>query len=304
MTRGLAAKPLRFAWRFARNLVCLLPAGRRRLFPPRRLAQHFGPGDARYAWEVFDHHRIPLQRVGFQGFDHMLEVGPGQNLGSGLLWWAWAVGAGNGAARVLLWDVHPNAETPSGKSWVALAWELLTASQGTSPAPITEVLLHVAEGRTQPQVEYLVAPMEDLLRRLESCPRFDLVVSHAALEHVWDIGRLWPRLAALTAPRGWHSHRIDLADHGRREDHFLEMLEWSPAAWWLTMRFIPGALNRWRAVDHRAALAAAGLVPIEETPARRAALPVPREKLSRSFRVLEEAELLTTSLDIIARAGA
>ena len=69
----------------------------------------------------------------------------------------------------------------------------------------------------------------------------------------------WRAIIGLTKAGGWHSHRIDLSDHGRRETNYIEMLEWSPISYYLTMRFIPGAINRWRASTHMTFLAEAGL---------------------------------------------
>ena len=78
-------KPMRFARRFARNLLCLLPITRRMVFPQEQLAAQFGRGDAQYAWRVFNHHVKQLQEVQFSGAERVLEIGPGRNLGTALL---------------------------------------------------------------------------------------------------------------------------------------------------------------------------------------------------------------------------
>jgi hypothetical protein len=74
-----------------------------------------------------------------------------------------------------------------------------------------------------------------------------LVYSQAAIEHIWYVADLWRAIIGMTKPGSWHSHRTDLADHGCRESNYIEMLEWSPLGYWLTTRFVPGAINRWRA---------------------------------------------------------
>lgn len=304
--KRLSTKLARFVWRASRNLICLVPGGAQLLFPPEALAHRFGRGDAEYALKVYRHHRTQLEQTGFEGATTFLEVGPGRNLGTSLLWWSWAAAEGRHGARALLWDVHRNAlpDAPGFRS--DLAGHLL--EQVASDTELNEivgnrhraVLAEVSAARRQPDIEYLVCPIEQFETALDGRV-FDLVSSHAALEHVWWIDRLWGILGRATALDGWHSHRIDLADHGRRSDNYLEMLEWSPVAWWLTMRLVPGAINRWRAAEHEAALVAQGVCIRAVERERRAKLPVPRCRLARRFRELGDEELTTTAIDIVGR---
>ena len=85
----LKNKSLRFIWRVSRNLLCLVPMTRRMLFPQDRLAAAFGRGDAEYAWRVFQHHFDMLQSAGGCSATRILEIGPGRNLGTSLLWWVY-----------------------------------------------------------------------------------------------------------------------------------------------------------------------------------------------------------------------
>lgn len=111
-------------------------------------------------------------------------------------------------------------------------------------------------------------------------------------------------MSGLTEPGGWHSHRIDLADHGRRESNYIEMLQWSRLGYWLTMRFVPGAINRWRACHHLEKLVHEGFAIVSAERTAREALPVPLRSISMEFRNLEEIELRTTALDVVARKQA
>lgn len=302
--RRSTTKLARFAWRASRNLICAVPGGSQLLFPPTTLAHRFGRDDVEYALNVYRHHRSQLARAGFKGAAALLEVGPGRNLGTSLLWWSWAIAEGRHGARVLLWDVHRNAQPEAPGFWSDLADQLL--KRVASDTGLSEmvgdrhkaVLAEVRAAQRQPDIEYLVCPIEQFETALDGRV-FDLVSSHAALEHVWWIDKLWRILGRATAPDGWHSHRIDLADHGRRSDNYLEMLEWSPTGWWLTMRFTPGAINRWRAAEHEAALVAQGVCIRAVERERRAKLPVPRCRLARRFRDLSEEELTTTAIDIV-----
>ena len=106
MMEGLK-KMARFGWRTSRNLLCVIPVGRRWLFPPQALSERFGRGDADYSIQVFLHHFQQLSGAGFQSAQRILEVGPGRNLGTGLLMWALnRARLGEGVA-VVLWDVPP-----------------------------------------------------------------------------------------------------------------------------------------------------------------------------------------------------
>lgn len=300
----LPLKAARFSWRASRNLICAIPGGARLLFPARRLATQFGRGDALYALHVYRHHVRQLEQAGFTGASMILEVGPGQNLGSGLLWWSRAVAVGQSNVRVTFWDVYPNANPHASGFWPALAREVLDAMKsadddGASVGPEhRDILREVASGRRKPEVEYIVCKLRHLRSLLQE-RRFDLVWSHAALEHVWRIDELWPILSGLTLPAGWHSHRIDLADHGRRESNCVEMLEWSSLSWWLTMRFVPGAINRKRASECEAALASHGVRIASAKREQRETLPVPRRRLARRYRDMDEAELRTTAIDLV-----
>ena len=299
-------KMIRFAWRASRNSLCALPGGTRLLFPTNQLAQCFGRGDADYAVTVFLHHARQLAAAGFGGGQAVFEVGPGRNLGSALLWWCRGVAEGRANSSVLLWDVHANADTAATGYWQALAQALLpiattaAAAHTEISAPQLTVLQQVADGASKPAIRYLVCPLETLQVTL-GARKFDLILSHAALEHVRMIENFWQVTAGLTAENGWHSHRIDLADHGRRETNYIEMLEWSDWAWWATMRFIPGAINRWRASEYLAAMQNHGLAIKRAQPELRVALPVPRDALAARYRSLSEDDLRTTAIDIVAR---
>jgi hypothetical protein len=114
------------------------------------------------------------------------------------------------------------------------------------------------------------------------------------------VAKLWRSLTGITRSGGWHSHRIDLADHSRRESNYIEMLEWSPWAYWLTMRFIPGAVNRWRACQHLEFIAAYRLRVVHASREIQKGLPIPRQCIAQAFRRLPETELCTTALDVVA----
>jgi transposase len=242
--------------------------------------------------------------AGYEGAKSIFEMGPGRNIATGLLWWAVETGRAVGGApvRVVLWDVFKNARVESD-TWRRCASQLLNAmpyTGGQGGQQLRAVLEHVAAGSVIPDIAYTVVPLAEL-DRVCGKQSFELVYSHAAIEHAWNIRETWEALFRVTAANGWHSHRIDLADHGGREGNYIEMLEWSSFGYWLTMRYVPGAINRWRAADHLQWLQAMGLKILSQSREVRDSLPVPRARLSRQFRDLDEVELRTTAIDLVAQ---
>ncbi|MBM4127877.1 MAG: class I SAM-dependent methyltransferase [Nitrospira sp.] len=295
----------RFLWRASRNALCAVPAGRRWLYPDRALATRFGRGDAEYAWRVFHSHLRKLHRAGFTHASRVLEPGPGRNLGTALLWWAYLRARGCGDVSVVCWDVFPNADRRDADYWREMARALLDnwpeASDLLGPA---EREMHAALAETvqagSPTIEYVVCPLRSLTAST-TVKSFDLVYSQAVIEHIWFVDEFWEAMARITASDGWHSHRIDLADHGRRATNYLEMCQWPDWSYWATQRFIPGALNRWRASHHLAKVTAEGLQICSRDADVRDAIPVPRNRLAARFRDLDDVDLRTTGLDLVAR---
>ena len=76
-----------------------------------------------------------------------------------------------------------------------------------------------------PTIEYVVCPLQSLATQ-SAAQAFDLVYSQAVIEHIWFVDGFWEAMARIAATDGWHRHRIDLADHGRRATNYLEMCQW------------------------------------------------------------------------------
>ena len=294
----------RFAWRATRNFVCAFPLGRRLLFPPQALSQRFGRSDVNYAIRVFQHHYRQLNAARFHAAQRILEVGPGRNLGTALLMWALNHTRLSRGVAVVLWDVFPNMVVNS-----LLLQEIAQTflqSEGFTQLT-TEIgdeaflanMKTVADGKLVPDIDYVVQPLA-IFAKAVGPDSFDLIYSQAAIEHAWDIAEFWSTIIRLTKRGGWHSHRIDLADHGRRDTNYIEMLEWSPLTYWLTMRFIPGAINRWRASMHLEFIQQQGMKVETARQEMRPDLPVPRNHLHSAFRNLADSDLRTTALDLVA----
>ena len=297
-------KAERFAWRVARNALCITPWGRNLLFPSQTLANCFGRGDADYALSVFLHHYRQLSATGFRSADKILEVGPGQNLGTSVLMWALNHSRAAGMVTVILWDVFPNmivdANAVQEAARALLDSPVFHDVQKALPDDrMDQILGAIARGELLGDIRYRVQPLPELIAAGEAND-VTLVYSQSAIECIWNVADFWRAIIGLTKAGGWHSHRIDLSDHGRRETNYIEMLEWSPIGYYVTMRFIPGAINRWRASTHMTFLAEAGLKILSASRETREVLPIPRSRINRMFRSLDEVDLRTTAIDLVA----
>jgi len=247
-------------------------------------------------------HYRQLSAAGFCTADKILEAGPGRNVGTSLLMWALNHSRG-GAVTVILWDVFPNMVVDANAVKEA-ARDLLDSpvfrdvQKALPDDRMDQTLGAIARGELLPDIRYRVQPLPELITAGEA-NGVTLVYSQAAIEHIWNVADFWRAIIGLTSPGGWHSHCIDLADHGRRESNYIEMLEWSPLGYWLTMRFVPGAINRWRACTHLEFLARNGLKILCATREARETLPIPRSRINRAFRSLDELDLRTTALDLV-----
>jgi hypothetical protein len=279
------------------------PWGRRLLFPSLSLATHFGPDDADYAIAVFLRHYRQLSANDFHAADKILEVGPGRNLGTSVLIWTLNHARSGRAVTVILWDAFPNMVVDANA--VKEAGRALLDSpvfhdikKALPDDRMEETLGEIARGELLPDIRYRIQPLAELIASGEAND-VTLAYSQAAIEHIWNVADFWQGIIGLTKAGGYHSHRIDLADHGRRETNYIEMLEWSTLGYWLTNRFVPGAINRWRASTHMTFLAKAGLKILSASRETGEVLPVTRSRVNRAFRSMDELDLRTTALDLV-----
>ncbi len=291
-------KIIRALWRTGRNLSSCTPIGRRLFFPRQALAEAFSSDTASYSWRLFERHSSRLQQLGFDWrVSRILEVGPGRSVGNGLLWWAACGGEG---VSVTLWDAHPNM-TPDATWLQNAAGELLEEAdrRGEPESRTTRTLQKVAAAAVAPPIDYVVCDQRSFAARAEA--PYDLILSHSCFEHIWEPEPTLSMLADHTAALGWQSNQIDLMDHGSRETNYLEMLEYSDFAYWMTARFIPGGLNRWRAQQFIDCYEGMDMVIVAADRRIQDELPTDRSRLAKRFQQLDERELRTTELHLITR---
>jgi len=170
---------------------------------------------------------------------HVLELGPGSDLGVGIL----LIKAG--AASYTAVDRH------------ALAGPLATA-------------IHDAMGGRPKEVDYVVCEDFQFAPRLER--RFDIAFSNAAFEHFDDVPDVARQLRKVMAPGGRICVSIDLQTHSRwiREKDPANIYRYP--RWLYRLFYFPGQPNRVRPSEYRRAFESAGFTDVSTSATAR--LPV------------------------------
>jgi SAM-dependent methyltransferase len=125
---------------------------------------------------------------------------------------------------------------------------------------------------------------------------FDVIYSHAVLEHVTDPPAAVRSIARLLRPGGVTTHVVDLRDHRDFDDPhaFLRYPNWL----WRMATSRRSWVNRWRASDWRRAFSEARL-DIKVFNQERVPLPAD-QKLARRFARKDTADLETVGILIVA----
>lgn len=213
--------------------------------------------EASYPLTVFHQHLTALEplRGNLVGAD-VMEIGPGGNLGLGLL----ALLAG--AKSVTCLDVVPRAaQSALDDLYPAL---INTAAAYPETYLVAPTLLKRARQDAEGLARELLgrityhAPM-DIARNALPTASLDVICSHTCFEHFADPAGAVAQIARLLRPGGLTSHQIDLRDH-RDFNRPLDFLAYSDRLWRLMTSRQPDAVrNRWRASEYRAAFGQHGL---------------------------------------------
>lgn len=200
-----------------------------------RTPREFGPDDiARnvdYSIGVVDQwRRNGLQVAG----RHVLEVGPGPDLGTGFALVAL------GAASYTAVDRFPLAEGAHAEFYRALG-----------------ARLGVDVDATLSRVRYIVGTIPTPIDPPEV---FDAFVSNTAFEHVADVESVFAWMASLAAPGAVHIHVVDAQTHMRwvRPRDPWNILRYPAGLYRIALSF-PGAPNRLLASDYVAAASPADI---------------------------------------------
>jgi SAM-dependent methyltransferase len=143
----------------------------------------------------------------------VLEIGPGQNLGTALC-------LASLGARVTVVDLYPPAwdELYHPRLYTALQERLCSERPGWDPEPIRMVV----ENASHEPVLRCVATGAEAMPTVSDAS-MDLTLSNAVLEHCADLQAAVVELARVTRPGGLGVHEVDHRDH-RHRDRPLEYL--------------------------------------------------------------------------------
>jgi SAM-dependent methyltransferase len=252
----------------AKNAALALPPVRRRYERRRTSATCVAGDDDRYVLGVFEKHRSAIEAVRpISG--RVLEIGPGSNLAVAALF------VKHGADEAVCIDAE---EWLVGGAAVYARLGLDTATLG-----------RVAYQERCPIEE---APFPSA--------SFEIIFSHACLEHVADPAAAIHNLARMLAPGGVTTHAIDLRDH-RDFDRPLRFLRHGDTVWRLATSRRAATPNRWRLSDYEGALLDAGLELVDVK--RTSTVPITaadRRSFARRFRSRSLEDLETTSIFVAA----
>ncbi len=173
---------------------------------------------------------------------HVLELGPGSDLGVGLTLLA------RGASSYTACDVHDLATRAPGAFYDALLARLQQSVPGTDLALLRQALDGV--GRNDSALRYRVLPSFDLTAA--AAPgSIDLVFSQAAFEHFDDVDDVVGQLTTVCRPGAVLIAEIDLKTHSRWvRDHDPNNIYRFPDPVYRTFRF-RGSPNRMRPYQYR-----------------------------------------------------
>jgi len=151
----------------------------------------------------------------------ILEIGPGDNLGVGLCFLL------RGASQVVCLDrfFSHRDEAQQRAIYTAFRSSRTPAEQATLD---TFMSLDPAVHFDPSRLNYVSGiAIEDLVDPATRFDGFDLIVSRAVLEHVWDLDRALVAMDRVLNPGGRLIHKVDFRDHGiftSRNHHPLSLL--------------------------------------------------------------------------------
>jgi SAM-dependent methyltransferase len=179
---------------------------------------------------------------------HVLEIGPGDTLGVAMLLLA------KGAASVTCVDRFKPSVNPDKNRQVCDALiRNLSSEQQARVAGLMDCFIHnksSTDGR-------MIAAYGTAIEQLHHDGKkryFDLVVSRAVLEHVYDLPEAWNEMVKVLKPDGRMLHKVDFRSHKFFNKvhplYFLTFEEWA----WRTMTSPDPTLNRQRSNVYRSLL--------------------------------------------------
>ncbi len=192
---------------------------------------------ARYAKEVFDDY------FNFSGISknlsgkRVLEIGPGESLSVGILCLA------NGAKSVTAIDRFPSLLNRKQQSEIYKA--LIQNEKNIETGQFLNLIDNDFKISAD-KMDYIpFVPLEELDKTLAP-GQFDIILSRAVLEHIYDLDLAFSSMNNLLAPGGVMIHEVDFRDHAIFTSynlHPLTFLTFSKKIWKVATHWL-GAPNR------------------------------------------------------------
>lgn len=178
----------------------------------------------------------------FEG-KHILELGPGADLGIGIIL------LDRGAKQYSALDKH---NLISGTPTIFYE-KLMESSRLKSSPEQRKKLMGEVQKTLQNNPSKLVYRADPHFSIREITPKVDLVVSHAAFEHFDDLGALVKDITAVVKTGGVVCAQIDLQTHSRwiREADPNNIYRYSD--WFYNLCRFSGSPNRWRPYEYKEA---------------------------------------------------
>ena len=241
---------------------------------------------------------IQRQYLGTDTPARILEVGPGINLGVGLIF------ALTGVAKYYGLDIYMDPDLFAAPQYESLTY-LLQLVDTDKPLRDIDTVMTIKDGKVefaQHVIEYL-HPRQSYDIPLPS-GSLDYVFSHATFEHIAEPEKTIQAIHRALRTGGVTAHQIDLRDHADLSKP-LEFLRVDDDTWheqWKDPARAPWYLNRWRLNDFQAAFERAGLrILTVDVNATCAVDETMRRTLNARFREYSLEDLSATGVLIIAR---
>lgn len=205
-------------------------------------------GSVDYISSVFkDYLRYAGVDEAFLAGKRILEIGPGDNLGVGLMFIASGADSYVAVDRFL-----PESDQKKNRLiYRALHRQMNPLQQDR----ISDTLACDGEHAAVLKGSRLTARYGCAIESLDkefSAEDFDVIISRAVLEHVYDLPLAWQKMVSVLKPNGQMWHKVDLRNHGfYQQFHPLAFLTISDLVWNHVSRPDP-TLNRTRLCDYEA----------------------------------------------------
>jgi len=211
---------------------------RRRTVGGVKRAQMSGREAVGYTKSIYQKIDRMVMRYGGWGNKKILEIGPGDSLGTGL----WCLGAGATSYQAIDRFAVELDRDFEDKVFAAIKAEMLPADRDRCREVVEVVMgtdLDVSNFLYKNDLPIEMAPA--VLGR----SRYDVIFSNAVLEHVGNLEGTLRAMWELLVPGGVMFHDVDLRSHQTFENHPLHFLEY-PQGLWRWMSSHNGEPNRVR----------------------------------------------------------